>query len=134
MNKYRKILYWLSLIFFALLVILSSYGAVKGAGWSKNFFSSLPLTFYWAGFAILIAVAFFVFPRLLKKPGLFAMHLGCILIIAGSMWGSKGGHELRKEYFGSEKVQSGYMAIIENTSSNTICTTPKLFMITISTS
>lgn len=113
MRKLRRIMLWLGLVFIVLLAIMSIYGAFLGAENAQKFFNAMPLPVYWAVFAVLIAVSLFAFPRMLKAPGLFAMHLGCVLIIAGSMWGSQAGHEIQRKYLGSEKVQSSQMSVVE---------------------
>jgi len=114
MKKFRRLMLWLGLIFIVLLTGFSIYGAFLGAKDAKIFFNSIPLAVYWTVFGIIIAASLAVFPRMLKTPGLFAMHLGCVLIIAGSMWGSQAGHEVQRKYFGSDRIQSASMSIVES--------------------
>ena len=104
---------WLGLIFIALLTFFSIYGAFQGADKAQKFFNSIPLAVYWAVFGVIIAASIFLIPRLVKLPGLLAMHVGCVLIIAGSMWGSQAGHEMQRKYFGSARIQSSRMSISE---------------------
>ena len=113
MKKFRRLLLWLGLIFIVLLAFFSVYGAFLGADKAQQFFNSIPLSVYWTVFGILIAASILVFPRLIKSPGLLAMHTGCVLIIAGSMWGSHAGHEVQRKYFGSERIQSSRISIVE---------------------
>ena len=113
MKKLRRLMLWLGLIFIALLAVFSTIGAFLGAENAQKFFNSIPLALYWTFFGIILAASIAVFPRLLKSPGLLAMHAGCVLIIAGSMWGSQSGHEVQRKYFGSNRVQSSRMSILE---------------------
>ena len=48
------------------------------------------------------------------------MHLGCICILIGGLWGSKAGHELRRELFGTEKVTNGIMFVFEGHTENQV--------------
>ena len=113
MKKFRRLMLWLGLIFIALLTFFSIYGAFQGAQKAQKFFNSIPLAVYWTVFGVIIAASIVVFPRLVKLPGLLAMHVGCVLIIAGSMWGSEAGHEMQRKYFGSARIQSSQMSIVE---------------------
>lgn len=104
---------WLGLIFIVLLTFFSIYGAFLGAEKARQFFNSMPLSLYWTAFGLLIAASIAVFPRLIKSPGLLAMHAGCVLIIAGSMWGSFAGHRMQRKYFDSKRVRSARISIVE---------------------
>jgi len=61
-----------------------------------------------------------VFRRLVRVPGLLLMHAGCILILAGGMWGSKLGTDLQRRLFGIDRVREGRMVIYEGTSENRV--------------
>ena len=101
-----------------LLATLSVLGAFCGAERAKLLFNSLPLRFCWCGAAVLLVAGLVEFPRLLQKPGLFMIHAGCLLVLAGSMWGSETGHQLQKRFLGVQKIPSGYMVISEGNSEN----------------
>jgi cytochrome c biogenesis protein ResB len=118
MCRTRRI--WIALWVIALLTILSIYGAFIGAERSQEFFNRVPLAVYWAFFAVLLAVAIGVFRRLVRVPGLLMMHAGCILILAGGMWGSKLGNDLQKRLLRIEKIREGRMVIYEGTSENKV--------------
>jgi len=107
---------WMALLAICLLTILSVFGAFYGAEKAKLVFNSIPLGIYWAGFAVLLVAAFVGFSRLLHKPGLFMLHAGCLLVLAGGMWGSQAGHQLQKRFLDSQKIPSGYMVIYEGES------------------
>lgn len=120
MNKLRREVLWAALALIILLTVLSIYGAFIGAERAEQFFNRIPLAIYWAAFAILLIVALIAFPRLVRVPGLLLMHAGCILILAGGMWGSRAGHESQKKFLGIEKIRSGHMRIYEGHHSNKV--------------
>ena len=120
MNKFRREILWAALALIILLTVFSVYGAFIGAARAEQFFNRIPLAVYWVAFAILLIVAINVFPRLLRVPGLLLMHAGCILILAGGMWGSRAGHELQKKFLGIEKIRSGRMVIYEGHRDNKV--------------
>lgn len=118
--KLRRYLLWAGLIFINILAFLSVYGAFIGAGKAQQFFNSMPLTVYWFAFTILLVISFYVFPRFRRQPGLLLMHLGGVLIIAGSMYSSQGGHEIQRKFFNIDKIYKGNMMIDEGTGSNRV--------------
>lgn len=120
MIKFRRAILWAALAAIAALTVLSIYGAFIGADRAQAFFNRVPLAVYWVFFAALLAVGIAVFRRLVRVPGLLMMHAGCILILAGGMWGSKLGHDLQKRLLGIEKVREGRMVIYEGTSENRV--------------
>ena len=113
MKKLRRQFLWFGLILIIALAGFSVYGAFLGAQRAQQFFNSVPLSVYWTVFGLTLAASIFVFPRLLKFPGLLAMHVGCVLIIAGSMWGSAAGHHMQRKYLNSDRIPSGRMSIVE---------------------
>jgi len=118
MNKFRRAVMWVGLALIILLVFLSIYGAFIGAERAKSFVNRLPLVVYWSAFLLLLIVALVVFRRLVRVPGLLLIHLGCIFILAGAMWGSGTGHKLQKKLFGIDKITTGQMRIYEGHSHN----------------
>jgi hypothetical protein len=116
MNKFK----WAALMLVILLIFLSIYGAFIGAERASNFFNSLPLAVYWLAFIVLLIIGIAAFHRLVRVPGLLLIHVGCIGILAGSMWGSEAGHKLQKRLFGIDKIRKGRMAILENHSKNLV--------------
>jgi len=107
---------WVALMAIGLLAVMSVLGAFLGARKAKLFFNSMPLGIYWYGFAVLLIAGFVELPRLLHKPGLFMIHAGCLLVLAGGMWSSKAGHQLAGRLFGITKIPGGYMLISEGNS------------------
>ncbi len=120
--KLNRGIMWMALLAIGLLTILSVFGAFYGAQKARLFFNSIPLSVYWYGLALLLVAGFVEFPRLLHKPGLFMVHAGCLLVLAGGMWGSEAGHRLVKRFLGIDKIPSGYMIIYEGHSENNIVT------------
>lgn len=110
----------MTLLAIGLLMILSVLGAFFGAQQAKLFFNSIPLVVYWFGLALLLTACFIKFPRMLRKPGLFMIHLGCLLVLAGGLWSSQMGHQLGERLFGIRKIPSGYMVIFEGDTENHI--------------
>jgi cytochrome c biogenesis protein ResB len=109
---------WLGLVLIIVLTVLSIYGAFIGAERAEQFFNQPPLMVYWMALAILLIVGIAAFRRLVRIPGLLLMHAGCVLILAGGMWGSRAGHNLQKKLLGIDKIRSGRMAIYEGRSEN----------------
>jgi hypothetical protein len=103
-----------------LLAAFSIYGAFIGSKNASVFFNSMPLAVYWFIFLFFLLCGFLVYPRLVKKPPLMMMHIGCVLILVGGLWGSKTGQELQNKYLGRDKVAKGYMIIYEGKTENSI--------------
>ena len=120
MSKFRRFQMWAAMVLIVLLMGLSVFSAFYGTQRSQDFFNSLPLTVYWSLFGVVLIVAIASFRRLLRVPALLLTHLGCVFLLAGGMWGSPGGHDLQKKFFGSEKVPFGHMVIYETESVNAI--------------
>jgi len=120
MNKFRRIVLWAALTLVLLLIFLSIYGAFLGAERAKSFFNSLPLAVYWTALTALLIVGIIVFRRLVRVPALLLIHVGCILILAGSIWGSQAGHKLQKKLLRIEKIPTGQMLIYEGQQENRV--------------
>lgn len=118
--RLRRLLLWAGLITIVLLAFFSIFGAFMGAERAGNFFNMVPLTVYWVVFTVLLVVSVFIFPRLLRQPPLLLMHAGAVLIIAGSMYASRGGHEFQRKFMDREKICKGTMMIDEAASSNRV--------------
>jgi hypothetical protein len=108
----------MGLLLIIILTVLSIYGAFIGAERAQQFFNQPPLVLYWMMLALLLIIGIGAYRRLLRVPGLLLIHAGCVLIIAGGMWSSQGGHNLQKKLFGIDKIRTGRMAIHEGSSEN----------------
>lgn len=120
MNRFRRAVMWAALLLIILLTALSIYGAFIGAERAERFFNSIALGVYWLVLAVLLAVGIIVFRRLIRMPGLLLIHLGCIIVLAGGIWGSKAGYGLREKLFGISKIREGQMVIHEGTRENQV--------------
>ena len=87
----RRWALWVTLGIIILLLVLSVIGSFRGANRASELFNSKPLVVFWVGLTGLLIAGLVFFPRLLRKPGLLAIHLGSILILLGAMWGSENG-------------------------------------------
>ena len=94
---------WAALALIILLIFLSIYGAFLGSDQARNFFNSFPLIVYWLALALLLIIGVAAFRRLLRIPSLLLIHCGCILILAGAIWGSEAGHNLQRQILGIDK-------------------------------
>ncbi len=120
MRKLRRVLQWLGLAMIVLLIVMSVYAPFIGAARAQQFFNSVPLTLYWFAFVVLLILSVMVIRRLHRAPGLLLIHVGCILILGGSMWASEAGHSIQKKLFGIDKFMRGAMQIFEGKSENKV--------------
>lgn len=109
---------WAGLTLIVALIFLSMYGAFLGAERAQNLFNTLPAAVYWPAFIIILAAGFVVFRRLVRITALSLIHCGCILVLAGGMWGSEAGHKMQSQLFGIDKIRTGQMAIYEGKTEN----------------
>jgi hypothetical protein len=117
---FRRFLLWAGLIFMLILTVCSIYGAFIGAQRAQNFFNSIPLSVYWILFALLLIAGIALFSRLLHVRGLFLVHLGCILVLGGAMWGSQAGIKFQDALLNSETIRAGQMKIYEGQIQNSV--------------
>ncbi len=120
MNRLKRLVMWAALIAIILLAGFSIYGAFLGANRAKAFFNSIPLGVYWGILALLLIAGIVLFRRLLKVPSLLLMHLGCILVLVGGVWGSEAGHALQKRLLGKDVIIKGQMPIYEGLQENRV--------------
>jgi len=123
---FRLIVIWAALLAMSLLVIFSTIGSVlgtvadKGVVAARVMFNSLPMVCFWFLIVGLLVTGFFCFKRLLRSPGLLGAHLGSLLILAGAMWGSAGGHAAAEKLLGARKIRSASMIIDEGYASTVL--------------
>lgn len=111
---------WAALILIILLILFSIYGAFLGSAYAQTFFNSLPLAVYWFILGFVLIVVFVSFRKLIRAPALLLIHLGCILVLVGAMYGSEDGQEIQKKLFGIDKIRRGQMLIHQNQESNQV--------------
>ena len=119
-NDLKRLISWANLALTLLLIVFSIYGAFIGAERAKQFFNSIPLTLYWIALAVLLVTGIAIFPRLLRVRGLFLVHVGCVLVIAGAIWGSEKGLKIQDSLFGTNTIHSGRMKIFEGDTKKTV--------------
>jgi cytochrome c biogenesis protein ResB len=120
MAKVRQTVMWAVLILIALLILFSLRGAFLGAERAQLFFHSIPLLVYWIAFFVALVIGIVLFKRLLRSPGLLMIHLGCIAVLFGAMWGSEKGHHIQETIFGTNKNKSGTIIIYEGLKENQV--------------
>jgi len=120
MRTVRRIMLWVVLAAIVVLAVLSVVGAFLKADRAKDLFNSPPLVAYWFVLAAVLAAGFVFFRRLITSPAALGMHLGSLLVLAGAMWGSEAGHDVRRALVGSQKVPGGYMVLYEGHRENRI--------------
>jgi hypothetical protein len=119
-NFLRRLVLGAGLSLVLLLFVLSIYGAFIGAEAAQRFFNSIPLAVYWFAFGFLLVAGIALFPRLLCVRGLFLLHLGCVLILLGGLWGSRAGLKMQDSLFGTYTIHSGQMVIFEGDTKKTV--------------
>jgi len=111
MDSIRHNLLRLSLIGIFGLAALSIAGAFLGAERATLFFNSLPMILVWIFLFVLLAAGLFAFPSIRRRPASFAMHLGCVLVIAGAMWGSPAARQVRAIWRPDAPPADGFMLL-----------------------
>jgi len=114
-NRVKRLVLWAGLLLILLLTVFSIYGAFIGAESAKGFFNSIPMSAYWLAFAVLLISAIAIFRRLLCFRGLFLIHLGGIIILAGGIIGSQAGFKVQDKLSGTDTIRAGQMIINEGT-------------------
>jgi hypothetical protein len=112
-TDFKRTIMLLTLAVVITLIVLSVYGAFVGAERARELFNSVPMQMFWSAITIALVASLVLFPSLFKRPSLLLIHLGCIGVLAGSIWASETGHKIQKQLFGKEKIRSGVMVINE---------------------
>jgi hypothetical protein len=120
MYKIKTAALWLAFTLIIFLAIMSIVGAFIGTGRAGQLFNSPPLAVFWGIFLCLLVFGLFAFKRLIRVPGLLFMHLGCILILVGGIYGSAAGHKFMNEKLGHEKLYKGNIGIMEGSTENKV--------------
>lgn len=120
MIRLKQSMLWACLIAIVTLAVLSVHGAFLGAGRAQAFFNSVPVAVFWGAFVVLLGAGIVAFRRLLWVPSLLLMHLGCILVVVGGMWGSRPGQDLQERFLATERISKGRMPILEGTAENRV--------------
>jgi len=119
-KRFRGTVLWVALLLIILLILMSIYGAFIGSNRAKVFFNSSVLSAYWVVLVIFLASAFAAFHSLIRLPGLLLIHAGCVLVLAGGVWGSSAGLKIGHRIFKTDRFQAGRMIIFEGHTENHI--------------
>jgi len=111
---------WATLAAVGMLIVLSVVGAFIGTQRARALFNSIPLAVFWSLLVALLLVGLAAFRTLLRSPGLLALHLACLLILGGAMYGSNDGHAVAAKLLGTRKIPFGYMIIFEGYADNIV--------------
>jgi len=103
----RKLLNMMILLLLGGFTIASVYGAFVGAERAQTFFNSMPMVVFWCVLLLMLIVGFGVYLSLRKRFGLLLIHLGCILVLTGGMYGSEKGHVVSGS---AAKISQRFMA------------------------
>ena len=105
--KFRQYLNLTIFLLLATLTVCSIYGAFVGAERSQTFFNSTPMVVFWCVLLGLLIIGFGVYLSLRKRFGLLLIHAGCVLVLAGGIYGSEKGHTVSE--FGA-KLSDRFMS------------------------
>jgi hypothetical protein len=119
-KKFSYAVMWIALVMVVLLIILCIYGAFLGSQRAKALFNSPVLSIYWLVLTAFLIMGFVTYRQLIRLPGLLLIHAGCILILAGALWGSGTGLKVQNQLFGTSKIQKGKMVILKDNAENRI--------------
>lgn len=118
--RLKRILEWTTLALILILTVLSIYGAFVGAERTQALVNSVPSAAYWIVFLITLIAGCVVFKRLIRVPSLLVIHVGCAFVLMGGMWGSKAGETLKRQWFGRDVVEKGYLALLNGQTDNRV--------------
>ena len=97
--------------FLAAFAVLSVYGAFLGAERAQAFFNAVPMTVFWCLLFVLLAAGFAVYPLLRKQYSLALIHLGCLWVLAGGLYGSQRVHQWVDRLSGRTTCAKGLMEL-----------------------
>ena len=92
----KKFAMILTIVLCLILAGLAIYSAAIGARAAKVFAHNPINIFLWTMLCALIIVGLFIWKRLTCNIGLLLMHIGCVLVVAGAVWGSAEVHNWRE--------------------------------------
>jgi hypothetical protein len=102
------------------LAVLSVYGAFLGPEKASAFFNSPSMTVFWFIFVGILLGGFLFFRRLWTRPFLFMIHLGCLLVLFGGLWGSRQGIAIRKNLLKADSLYKGLIPLYEREGSSVL--------------
>jgi cytochrome c biogenesis protein ResB len=93
------------------LTVLSIVGAFLGVERARLFFNSIPMMLIWLFLLGLLMIGIVCSAGIRKRPASLAMHLGCVLVLAGAMWGSQTAQHWRAVLQWSSGPTTGYLLL-----------------------
>jgi len=111
MRTIRNITMLAGICVLAALAVGAVAGAFRPSNEARELLTSRPWMAVWCALCGLLVAGFVVFGAFRQRVGIAAMHLGCVLVIGGTMWGSRAGHELQRR-LGRDKAPLGYAIIV----------------------
>jgi hypothetical protein len=120
MSEVRRLLNWFVLALLFGWVGLSIFGAFLGADLARELFNSPPMIVFWAVLALTLAAGVAVSLVRWRGPGLPGMHLGLLLILAGTMISSGPGQRLAARWTGCARMPWSYLRLEEGQTTSTV--------------
>lgn len=113
--------FWLltSVILLGLWALLCICGSFLGSQAAASFFQSLPLSIFWLIWVIFLLLSL-LNPKFRRHPYLFILHLGVLMVILGSLWGSPNAHHWRNRYWDTSEIAKGYLILSEKEHTNQV--------------
>jgi len=103
----------LTVFLIAFLIYTSVLSAFYGSDKASVLFSSTGMSIFWGALLAALVISLFAFRNLLHRPGPLLTHLGCILILAASMYAGRYAHHLRQRFLNDQRIYEGYLVINE---------------------
>jgi len=95
---------------------------------AEQLFNSRPLMVLWIFLFMTLVLGVLFSPKIIRRGGSLAVHVGAILILAGSMWSSQAGHLLAAKlvhdhptwakYLDAKAVRKGQLVVSEGQTEN----------------
>jgi cytochrome c biogenesis protein ResB len=118
MDRLRSYLMPLTVFLMVFLVYVSILSAFYGSARASVFFNSAGMSAFWAALLIVLVIGLLALRPLHRNPGFLLVHLACIMVLAGSIWGSRTMHGIRNRILGGDAIYEGWLTIHEGTSEN----------------
>lgn len=118
--KIPRIILVFGLVLVLGLAVLSVYGAFLGTEKAAIFFNSSPMVLFWFILVGILLGGFLFFRRLWTRPFLFMIHVGCLLVLLGGLWGSQQGIALRSYLLNCRGLYKGMIPLYEGEGSSVL--------------
>ena len=85
-------------------------------------FNAPLMAVFWCLLLIFLLAGFVIYPSLKRRYPLAMIHLGCVLVLAGGLYGSERGHEWAGRLYGGPSFTKGIMQLRPGQSSDLVYT------------